>query len=63
MRPKLGVSRLRFELTTPRETLAETVERLVALGAATADIPPSADHDGGVVLADPDGNEFTLLAS
>jgi len=62
VRPKLGVSRLRFELATPRETLAETVERLVALGASTADIPPSADDDGGVVLADPDGNEFTLLA-
>src|SRR4051794_33171098 len=53
--PKKGRNRQRFDLAAGDVT-AE-VERLVALGAARLD-----DVDGCVELADPDGNEFRVLA-
>jgi Glyoxalase-like domain len=49
---KHGRNRQRFDLTTPH--LAAEVERLVALGAT--ELGPR--DNGGVELADPDGNEF-----
>ncbi len=51
--PKNGRNRQRFDLAAP--DLAAEVERLVALGATQL-----GDRDGGVELADPDGNEFTV---
>jgi hypothetical protein len=51
--PKRGRNRQRFDLVAP--DLAAEVTRLVALGAADL-----GDRDGGVELADPDGNEFTV---
>ena len=62
VRPKAGVSRLRFELGTRPEELAGTVERLVALGASPAPEGTTRDSDAAVVLTDPDGNEFTVRA-
>lgn len=54
--PKIGSNRQRFELAAPN--LAAEVERLVSLGAAEL-----GDRDGGVELADPDGNEFWVHPS
>ena len=51
--PKRGRNRQRFDLAAP--DLAAEVERLVALGATEL-----GDRDGGVELADPDGNEFSV---
>jgi Glyoxalase-like domain len=51
--PKHGRNPQRFDLAAP-DVDAE-VERLVALGATRL-----GDRDGGVELADPDGNEFSL---
>jgi len=51
--PKNGRNRQRFDLAT--NDLAGEVARLVALGATTI-----GDRDGGVELADPDGNEFSV---
>ncbi|MDX6373548.1 MAG: hypothetical protein QOD98_2536 [Nocardioidaceae bacterium] len=49
--PKRGRNRQRFDLTS-RDVAAE-VDRLVTLGATRL-----GERDGGVELADPDGNEF-----
>ncbi|MFI7600310.1 VOC family protein [Actinoplanes sp. NPDC049681] len=50
--PAIGPNRLFFELTAgPSE-----VDRLIALGATLSED----DEDGGVLMADPDGNEFRL---
>jgi len=51
--PRNGRNRQRFDLATG--DLAGEVARLVALGATEI-----GDRDGGVELADPDGNEFGL---
>lgn len=51
--PKRGRNRQRLDLAA--SGLAEEVERLIALGAIEL-----GDHDGGVELADPDGNEFSV---
>jgi len=51
--PKNGRNRQRLDLAAPN--LAAEVERLVALGASEL-----GDRDGGVELADPDGNEFLV---
>ena len=51
--PKSGRNRQRLDLATP--DVAAEVERLIALGAAEL-----GDRDGGVELADPDGNEFSV---
>jgi hypothetical protein len=56
--PKEGKNRLHLDLAAGPDWVAE-VERLIALGAAPADI-----GQGGVawdVLADPEGNEFCVL--
>ena len=50
---KDGRNRQRFDLVAP--DIAAEVERLVALGATKL-----GDRDGGVELADPDGNEFSV---
>lgn len=59
--PKTGKNRLHFDLAPPihGDQHAE-VERLVSLGATRTDI----GHGGGgrVTMADPDGNEFCVLA-
>ncbi|MBI4940217.1 MAG: VOC family protein [Actinobacteria bacterium] len=54
--PKAGRNRQRFELTADGDPAVE-VERLVALGASVLPV----DDEGAVELADPDGNEFTVL--
>jgi len=51
--PKTGSNRQRFDLAAPN--LAAEVQRLVGLGATEL-----GDRDGGVELADPDGNEFSV---
>jgi Glyoxalase-like domain len=51
--PKDGRNRQRLDLASP--DLSAEVERLVALGATEL-----GDRDGGIDLADPDGNEFLL---
>jgi Glyoxalase-like domain len=51
--PNHGRNRQRFDLAAP--DLAAEVNRLVALGATKL-----GDRDGGVELADPDGNEFSI---
>ncbi len=54
LNPKLGRTRLRFELTAA-DVPAEA-DRLVALGATRL----GTDPDGSARLADPDGNEFRV---
>jgi len=54
--PKRGRNRQRFDLTLTDGELAAEVDRLVALGATRL----GSAADGGVELADPDGNEFCL---
>ena len=68
--PRLGRNRLHFDVAPVDGTLATEVDRLVSLGATRADL----DHAGAdrtdlggdgverVVLADPDGNQFCVLA-
>ena len=58
--PKSGRSRLHLDLvpTDDGDSQAE-IERLVSLGAARLDGEPA--HEPGVVLVDPDGNEFCVL--
>jgi predicted enzyme related to lactoylglutathione lyase len=53
--PKHGRNRQRFDLVA--DDVASDADRLVALGATRL-----GDVDGGAELADPDGNEFRLLA-
>jgi catechol 2,3-dioxygenase-like lactoylglutathione lyase family enzyme len=54
--PKHGRNRQRFDLAADdTDTLEAEVQRLLALGARRL-----GDRDGGVELADPDGNEFTV---
>ena len=59
---KAGVARLRFELSVPDGDLETAADRLLQLGASrlSTDAPRPHDVVGGVVLADPDGNEFSL---
>ncbi len=58
--PKTAKNRLHLDIapTAPADQSAE-VERLVSLGATRSDIGPGDDE--GVVLADPDGNEFCVV--
>jgi len=61
-RPKAGQNRLHFDLAPPAGGDEEAeVGRLIALGATRADIGQG-DDVTWVVLADPDGNEFCVLA-
>ncbi|SOC49171.1 hypothetical protein SAMN05660748_1890 [Blastococcus aggregatus] len=55
--PKPPRNRLHLDLVAVGDRDAE-VERLVALGATRLDV---GREDGGVLLADPDGNEFCLV--
>ena len=67
LEPKNGKNRLHLDLATEsaRHQAAE-VERLLALGAVPADIGQGAQGAQGdvpwTVLADPEGNEFCVLA-
>jgi hypothetical protein len=54
--PKSGRNRQRFDLIVA--DLPAEVERLVGLGATRL-----GDRDGGIELADPDGNELSVSAS
>ena len=59
--PKVGRNRQHLELVALDGDLAEEVDRLVSLGATALHTEPA--PDGRVVLADPDGNELTLVAA
>jgi hypothetical protein len=58
---KIIKNRLHFDLRADGVSTAEELERLLQLGARRVDVgqPPDASW---VVLADPEGNEFCLLA-
>ncbi|TGZ08813.1 VOC family protein [Streptomyces rhizosphaericola] len=59
--PKTGVNRLFLELAPADGIgLEAECERLVGLGAKR---PGDGADDGGVLMLDPDGNEFTVRAS
>jgi predicted enzyme related to lactoylglutathione lyase len=61
--PKLGRNRLHFDLAPAADSnLQAEVDRLLSLGATRLDVDRGDDPDR-VVLADPDGNEFCVLAS
>ena len=59
-KPRVGRNRLHLDLYSDNQ--AAEVERLEGLGAERLawDYPPDADY---VVMADPDGNEFCVVAS
>lgn len=54
--PKTGRNRQRFELVPDGGDQQAEVDRLVSLGATRLEV----DEDGTIVLADPDGNEFSV---
>ena len=54
-------NRLHLDLRADGSTQADEVERLLALGATRADVGQGPDVSW-VVLADPEGNEFCVLA-
>ena len=59
--PKTGKNRLHLDIAPPRDgNQRAEVNRLIALGAARADIGQG--DVAWVVMADPDGNEFCVLA-
>jgi catechol 2,3-dioxygenase-like lactoylglutathione lyase family enzyme len=59
--PKAGKDRVHFDVSPPLGGDVEAeVDRLVSLGALRVD--PGHDDTGRVVLADPDGTEFCVLA-
>ena len=62
--PKTGKNRLHLDLASESAAhQADSVERLLALGAAPADIGQGNAGDvPWVVLADPEGSEFCLLS-
>ncbi len=57
--PKEGRNRQRFELAPAEGDQGAEVDRLVALGATRLEV----GEDSAVTLADPDGNEFCVLAT
>ena len=59
LNPRTGRNRLRFELAVDGDRQAE-IDRLVSLGATPID---AGRDDDSVAMADPDGNEFSVLAS
>ena len=59
--PKQGPNRLHLDLRADGTSTREELERLLALGARRVDVGQPADATW-VVLADPEGNEFCLLA-
>ncbi|GAA4352947.1 VOC family protein [Angustibacter luteus] len=59
--PKLGRSRVRFDLVSPvHGDLQAEVTRLVSLGATRVDGGGGEGEASEVRMADPDGNEFSL---
>ena len=62
LNPKTGKNRLHFDIAPCERGHQQTeVDRLIALGATRIDIDQG--DVGWVVMADPDGNEFCVLAS
>jgi catechol 2,3-dioxygenase-like lactoylglutathione lyase family enzyme len=60
--PKVVANRMHFDLTsTSLEDQQQTVARALALGARHIDVG-QLPEEGHVVLADPDGNEFCVIA-
>lgn len=59
--PKIVKNRLHLCLR-PKTTREEEVERLLRLGATLVHDRRRADGSGWAVLADPEGNEFCVLA-
>ncbi|AJT41034.1 VOC family protein [Psychromicrobium lacuslunae] len=59
--PKRTKNRLHFDLRANGLSTEEELERLLALGARHADIGQG-ETPGWFVLADPEGNEFCLMA-
>ena len=61
-RAKVGQNRIHFDLTTSTiDDQNDTVADLLAIGARHVDIGQD-DSENHVVLADPEGNEFCVLA-
>ncbi|MEU7067880.1 VOC family protein [Streptomyces sp. NPDC046161] len=61
--PKTGRNRAHFDLTSASpEDQQETVARALGLGAKHIDVG-QLPEEGHVVLADPDGNEFCVIAA
>ncbi|MFG2011295.1 VOC family protein [Micromonospora sp. NPDC048868] len=61
-RPKVGPNPMHFDLTsTSLEDQRQTVARALELGAEHIDVGQRPE-EGHVVLADPDGNEFCVIA-
>jgi catechol 2,3-dioxygenase-like lactoylglutathione lyase family enzyme len=57
--PRKGRDRLHFDIAPPADgEQAAEVDRLISLGATRTESRP----DGSVMMADPDGNEFCVLA-
>jgi len=63
--PTPGKLRLHLDVNATDRTQDEELDRLLALGAARVDVGqgPLSDTMTWHVLADPEGNEFCLLAS
>ena len=63
--PTPGRRRLHLDLNATDRSQAEELDRLLALGATPVDVGqgPRTDEMTWHVLADPEGNEFCLLAS
>jgi hypothetical protein len=57
---KTGKNRLHLDLSPADREQDEEVRRLLDLGARHADV--GQDDESWVVLADPEGNEFCVLA-
>ncbi len=59
---KVVKNRMHLDLSPIDRSRDEEVERLVALGAAHADVGQTGE-ESWVVMADPEGNEFCVLRS
>ena len=59
---KVAKNRVHFDVSPVDGTQEEEVERILALGAARADIGQSGE-ESWTVVADPEGNEFCVLRS
>jgi hypothetical protein len=60
--PTPGKVRLHLDLNATDRPQAAELDRLLGLGARRADVGQTGE-ESWVVLADPEGNEFCLLAS
>ena len=56
-------NRMHFDLVPAEGTRDAEAARLVSIGATVVDDLRRPDGSGGVVLADPEGNEFCILRS